>query len=158
MSSLRVVRLRDESGPADPVVFRRIRARLIHKCEESEERVDVFRAQVEAWHPLGPTRNERPGVGLTAVADNIGQVRAHVAAQSIELVAGNAVVVLENLLAMPGLGTHDFLLSRGGATGVNVCRIRDERDQQRAEHNSIINGEFPDRREAPVAERSDKCI
>lgn len=57
--------------------------------------------------------------------------------------AGDAIIILENLLAGTGFRAHRFTVSGGSTAGVDRGRVQDEGNAKRAKYGSIIDSAAP---------------
>jgi hypothetical protein len=89
------------------------------RSEIGHEGGNFFLVEAEVRHSNGARGDERTGVGFAAIGDHICEVRAHVAAKAIELMARGAVVLLIEHLPMTGFFAHWFTLTGSGAAGVD---------------------------------------
>jgi hypothetical protein len=87
--------------------------------EIGHEGGNFFLVEAEVRHSNGARGDERTGVGFAAIGDHVRQVRAHVAAKAIELMARGAVVLLIEPLPVTGFFAHRLALTGCGAAGVN---------------------------------------
>ncbi len=72
--------------------------------------------------------------------------------------AGDAVLVLVNVLAKTGLIAHRWQMRRIGATGVDGCRVNDKGNAKRAEKASFVDGAvLPGDRRTSAGSLRDHC-
>ena len=83
------------------------------------------------------------GAHLDAIRNDIGQVGSHIAAETVKLVTGDAVVVLEYLLTVTCSIAHRCNVGGLGALGVHVRRIEHEGRTEGAEYGSMVYGSTP---------------
>ncbi len=143
LSSLRVVLLINCAEPAHVKILRGIGTGFINECQVRDDRVYLLTGKPEVWHRRRTGCNECARDRLATIGHDIGEIRPHVSAKAIELVAGYAIVLLVNLGA-PALDIAHCGQMRGlGALRVDVRGVKNKTDTQRAENSSIIDAGTP---------------
>ena len=129
----------DVACPQYLIIFEWIGTGLIHKAKVGNDSRNLIVGQFKVRHAGRARHDKGARVCLTPGGNNIGQVWSHVAAEAIELVAGDTVLVLKYLLAVASCIAHRITECGGSTAGVDGGRIDDESYAQRAYYGSIVD-------------------
>ena len=102
----------------------------------------VFR-KIEIRHAGSPGSDKCPGISFASGRYHIRQVRTHVTAESIKLMAGNTVVILKNLLTATSCSANWLIVGGGRSAGIDRGRVNDEGDAKRAKYGLFLDYAVP---------------
>jgi hypothetical protein len=139
LSSLRVVLLINCPEPAHVKILGGIGAGFINESQVRDDRVYLLTGKPQIWHSRGACCNECAYDRFATIGHDIGEIRTHVTAKAVELVAGYAIVLLVNLGAAALDIAHRGQMRGFGAFRVDVSGVKNEGNTQRAENGSIID-------------------
>ena len=97
--------------------------------------LDLFLVgEVEFWHVRRAIHDKGTCIHRAVTRGDVGEIRTHIAAEAVKLVASDAIVRLEQVLAHSRLIRHRFEVCGFGAHRVDVGRVEEENDKERAKN------------------------